>query len=94
MKQLTAFLVWAYDTDRMSMPISEALKQYQQNAEGMLRVYTDPSDPTLFIKRLVGSDPIAFFEDYILSFAKSRVLSGLDRYNENITTAILNYKRQ
>ena len=82
-----ALLVWAIQTERMHLSVKEALRLFKQNAEGCMKTYTDPSDPEYYIPSLVGKDPLAFFIDYVLSYAKMMVVSGVrvyGRLDENI----------
>lgn len=82
-----ALLVWAIQTERMHLSVKEALSIFKQNAEGCMKTYTDPLDPEYYIPFLVGKDPIAFFIDYVLSYAKMHVVSGVRDYgklNEDI----------
>lgn len=67
---LLAFIVWAIDIDGFSLPFMKAWEKFQRNAWGMLKTYTDPNDELLYMPKLVGTDPIEFFTDYVLMYAK------------------------
>lgn len=82
-----ALLVWAIQTERMHLSVKEALSIFKQNAEGCMKTYTNPSDEQYYIPSLVGKDPLAFFIDYILCYAKMAVVSGVKvcgKLDENI----------
>ena len=87
---LTAILVWAQDTDRMSLPVGEAFRIFKQNARGCMNTFTDPLDRDYFIPSLVGADPLAFFIDYILCHARCMVNSGIRDYGK-LNDTIKNY---
>lgn len=79
---LLALTVWAIDMDLMDIPVLNALDLFRKDAVRCQKTYTDPNDEILFCKNVVGMDPIEFFTDYVLSYAKSRVISGICSYGK------------
>ena len=79
-KDLTAMMVWAIDRDLLSMPFKRCWELFQRDAIGCQKTYTDPSDELLFCENVVGMNPIEFFTDYVLIYAKSNVISGITSY--------------
>lgn len=77
-----AFMVWAIDRDLLETPMLRAWELFQRDAIGCQKIYTDPSDELLFCKNVVGMNPIEFFTDYVLSYAKSHVISGIGSYGK------------
>ena len=77
---LLALMVWAIDRDLLETPLLKAWKLFQKDAIGCQKIYTDPSDELLFCKNVVGMNPIEFFTDYVLSYAKCNVISGTGSY--------------
>lgn len=67
-KILKALCIWAKDTNRLSMPLSQAISEFEATGKGMLENYTDPTDTSLYCKDLVGSNPVEFFTDYVLFY--------------------------
>lgn len=85
---LLALMVWAIDRDLLETPVSEAWELFQGDAVRSQKTYTDPSDELLFCENVVGMNPIEFFTDYVLSYAKCNVISGITsfgRYDKLIT---------
>lgn len=68
-KTLKALCIWAKDTDRLSMPLSQAVREFEATGRDMLENYTDPTDTSLYCKDLVGCDPVEFFADYVLVYS-------------------------
>lgn len=91
---LTAFIVWAVDTDNLNLPVLKAWGEFVEDAFNMLKVYTDADDKLLFCKDLVGADPIEFFTDYILCYAKMKMLSDVESYGKLGDTIIMYNKKQ
>ena len=79
---MLAFFVWAIDVDALSLPVEKCWEMFQRDAWGIYRNYTDPSDELLYIPSLIGKDPLDVFTDYILSYAKSEVISGIRNYGK------------
>jgi len=77
---LLALMVWAIDRDLLETPVLKAWELFQKDAVGCQSIYTDPSDELLFCKNVVGMNSIEFFTDYVLSYAKCNVISGIDSY--------------
>ena len=90
--ELLALMIWAIDTDAMHLSFERCLEMYQRDAESMQKIYTDPSEPLLFCEDVVGKDPIVFFTDYVLSYAKMHVTSGIKDYGK-LNSKILDYQR-
>lgn len=67
-RTLKALCIWAKDTDRLSMPLSQAVVEFRETGKNILRTYTDPADILMFCENLVGYDPIKFFTDYVLFY--------------------------
>lgn len=67
-KTLKALCIWTKDTNRLSMPLSQAIKEFEATGRDMLENYTDHTDTSLYCKDLVGSDPVKFFTDYVLFY--------------------------
>mgnify|MGYP003410379291 CR=1 FL=1 len=67
-RTLKALCMWAKETDRLSMPLSQAVREFEATSRGMLENYTDPTDTLLYCKDLVGYDPVKFFTEYILFY--------------------------
>lgn len=91
---LTAFMLWAIQTDQLGLPVQTAWEKFKQTAENIKNVYTDKSDPLLYIASLEDVDAVEMFTDYVLMYAKSDVISGIDsygKYNEDILN--YNYKK-
>lgn len=84
-------MVWAIDRDLLETPVPRAWELFQRDAVGCQKVYTDPSDELLYCKSVVGMNPIEFFTDYVLSYAKSWVISGIHSYGM-YDKHIINYK--
>ena len=93
MNKLTtlAFIVWAIDVDGMSLPVIQALERFRKSAEGVQRIFTDPSDKLTYCEKVVNMNPLDFFTEYVLFYAKSEVESGIRGYGK-YNTEILNYK--
>ena len=90
---LLALMVWAIDRDLLEISVPKAWELFQKDAIGCQKTYTDPSDELLFCKNVVGMNSIEFFTDYVLSYAKCNVISGITsfgRYDKLIT----DYSRQ
>lgn len=49
---LTAFMLWAIQTDQLGLPVQTAWERFKQTAENIKGVYTDKSDPLLYIASL------------------------------------------
>ena len=79
---LLALMVWAIDRDLLETPVLNAWELFQKDAIRCQKTYTDPSDELLFCKNVVGMNPIEFFTDYVLSYAKCNVISGIDSYGK------------
>lgn len=76
-RTFVAWLVWAVDTDQLSLPIDEAWEEFSKTAERIKRNYTDPDDPLLYCKNTVTKSPIEVITDYALWYAKTRIVSTL-----------------
>lgn len=90
---LLALMVWAIDRDLLETPVIKALELFRKDAVGCQKTYTDPSDKLLFCENIVGMDPIEFFTDYVLSYAKCNVISGNVSYGkyDNLISRYGNY---
>lgn len=77
---LLALMVWAIDRDLLETPVIKALELFRKDAVGCQKIYTDPSDELLFCENVVGMDPIEFFTDYVLSYARCNVISSNTSY--------------
>jgi len=77
---LLALMVWAIDRDLLKTPVLKAWELFKKDAIGCQKIYTDPSDELLFCKNVVEMNPIEFFTDYVLSYAKCNVISGTGSY--------------
>ena len=86
-------MVWAIDRDLLETPVLRAWELFQRDAVRCQKTYTDPSDELLFCKNVVGMNPIEFFTDYVLSYAKSNVISGISSYG-TYDKYIVNYKKR
>lgn len=75
-------MVWAIDRDLLETPVLKAWELFQRDAVGCQKTYTDPSDELLYCKSVVGMNPIEFFTDYVLFYAKSNVISGTGSYGK------------
>ena len=91
-ENLLAFMIWAIDTDRLSLPVVENWKLFSEQAERLLKNYTDPEDVLMYIPKCVGMDPTAFFTDYVLTYAKWDIAEDYRDYGK-YDDRILNYKR-
>lgn len=67
-KTLKALYIWAKDTNRLDMPLSQAIVEFKETGKNILRTYTDPADISLFCKDLVGYNPVKFFTEYVLFY--------------------------
>ena len=86
-------MVWAIDRDMLSFPVSEALELFRRDAIGCRGIYTDPTDELLYIRGMENVNPIEFFTDYVLCYAKSRLISGLRDYGK-YEKEIINYNHK
>ena len=89
---LLALIVWAIDVDGLSMPFIKAWEMFQRDAWGMYKTYTDPNDKLLYCPNLVGQNHLDMFTDYVLSYAKTYINSGLRDYGK-YNNHILNYTK-
>ena len=80
MKKLLALSIYALDKGMMHLPVTKVLEEFETDAVGCKDIYTDPEDRTLYIESLIDKDPIEFFVDYVLFYAKARVESGISDY--------------
>ena len=67
-RTLKALCMWAKETGRLDMPLSQAIVEFKETGKNILRTYTDPADISLFCKDLVGYNPVKFFTEYILFY--------------------------
>lgn len=92
-RTFVAWLVWAVDTDQLSLPVTKAWEKFSKTAESIKETYTDPDDPLLYCGNCVSQTPIEVMTDYSLWFAKSRIISTApdDRQKQygNLTNTIL-----
>lgn len=92
-RTFVAWLVWAVDTDQLSLPVDRAWEKFSRTAESIKKTYTDPDEPMLYCKNCVSQTPIDVATDYALWFAKSRIASTSpeerDRQYGNLTNIIL-----
>ncbi len=86
-----AFFIWAIDVDALGLPVTKCWELFQESAVKCQKTYTDPSDELLFCKNVVEMNPIAFFTDYVLFYAKCNVISGIVTYGK-YDKLIINYK--
>ena len=89
---LLALMVWAIDRDLLETPVLNAWELFQKDAIRCQKTYTDPSDELLFCKNVVGMNPIEFFTDYVLFYAKCNVINGTGSYGK-YNKFITNYTR-
>ena len=68
-KTLKALYIWAKDTNRLNMPLSQAIVEFKETGKQIIRNYTDTADTLLYCKDLVGYDPVKFFTEYILFYS-------------------------
>jgi hypothetical protein len=92
-RTFVAWLVWAVDTDQLSLPVDQAWENFKQNAESLKRTFTDPKEPAFFCEKCVGESPIEMMTDYVLFFAKTRIIgdwsdNGSSQYGK-LTETIL-----
>ena len=72
--QTLAFIVCAIDRDVLNIPIIKAIEMFKKDAISIQSNYTDPSDELYYVESVVHMNPIDFFTDYILMYAKMYVL--------------------
>ena len=91
-KNLIAMMVWSIDRDLLSMPFKRCWELFQKDAIGCQKTFTDPSDELLFCENVVGMNPIEFFTDYVLFYAKCKVISGIGSYGR-YDNYLINYHK-
>jgi hypothetical protein len=84
-------MVYAIDRDLLSFPVSRVIDLFLEDAEKCKSIYTDPSDRSLYISDVESMNPVEFFTDYTLCYAKMHVISGIVSYG-NYDKAIMNYE--
>lgn len=89
---LLAFFVWAIDVDALSLPVEKCWEMFLRDAQDIYFVYTDPGEELLYCPNLVGENPINVMMDYILSYAKTNIISGIRNYGK-YDELIKSYKR-
>lgn len=90
---LLALLVYAIDRDRLSAPVDVVLSEFLDNANGCKKIYTDPSDPLMYIEGLAEMDDIEFFTDYVLFYAKCHIVDGDASYGK-LDKQIIEYSQR
>ena len=81
-RDLLALMVYAVDTDSLSLPVHVVLDRFQTTAERLQKNYTDPSDTQLFCRNVVNMKPVDFFTDYLLCYAKMDIQGGYRGYGK------------
>ena len=84
---LLAFMVWAIDRDLLHCPVPQAWELFQKDAVRYQKYYADHTDMFVYCKDSVLLDPIKFMTDYVLTYAKCSVVSGVwtyGKYDERI----------
>lgn len=89
---LLAFMVWAIDRDLLGIPVTRAWKLFQKDAKGCKAIYLDPNNPLLYCPEVAKMGDIEFFTDYVLTYAQSRVMSGINGYGK-YNKPIINYTK-
>lgn len=87
---LLAFMVWAIDRDLLHCPVPQAWKLFQKYAVRYQKYYVDHTDMFPYCKDSALADPIKFMTDYVLTYAKCSVVSGVWTYGK-YDERILNY---
>jgi hypothetical protein len=75
-------MIWAIDIDALNLPVTKCWEMFQRDALGCYKTYTDPNDKLLYCSNLVGQNPIEFFTDYIIFYAKMYIMSGNKSYGK------------
>ena len=83
-RTFVAWLVWAVDTDQLSLPVDKAWEMFENTAVALKLTFTDPKDPQLFSEKAVNESPLEIITDYALWFAKANIDRGYGRLTKTI----------
>lgn len=88
---LLALIIWSLDRDMFEgMSFIRNFSLFLKDAKGCKKIYTDPTDTLLYCPKVLNMSDIEFFTDYVLSYAKTRVISGIEDYGK-FNKSILRY---
>ena len=90
---LLAFMVWAIDTDRLGHPVIESWDKFKKTAVEMKKVYTDFNDCLMYCPRVLDQEPVEFFADWLLSYAKCDLYNKYRDYGK-LNERINNYNHE
>lgn len=80
-KVLLAIMVYAMDRDMLQLPVELVIEEFKKDAVKCYNTFTDPST-NLYCENLLRKDPVEVMADYVLSYARSWVLSDIRSYGK------------
>lgn len=80
-KVLLAIMVYAIDRDMLKLPVELVIEAFKQDAVKCYDTFTDP-DTDLYCENLLAKDPAEVMAEYVLSYARSWMLSGIRSYGK------------